>query len=145
MDIRIRLLTKNSNNTYLYIRDLLSQLYNNSPELTYTDLDNIIDLSLLKIFIVEYKNKIIATGTLVDYKKLVGYVGVIEDFVVGYEYRDSGVGSRLIKYIIDYGHNTGIDFIDVNTRRKDAKLFYEKNGFILKGIDRKIYSLRCKL
>ena len=79
---------------------------------------------------------------MIKYKKLVGYVGLIEDFVVDEEYRGQGVGGVLLKYIGSYGYSLGIDFIDVNTRREDAVIFYKKYGFIEKGLRRKFYSLR---
>ena len=82
--------------------------------------------------------------TDVSYIKLTGNVVIIEDFIVDEKYRGTGVGSNLLNHVVNYGFNSGISFIDVNTRREEASLFYKKNGFLEKGINRKLYSLRCK-
>jgi ribosomal protein S18 acetylase RimI-like enzyme len=144
MDIEIKQLEKNSVDTYSSIMGLLPQLYDNVFKLTYDDFGNILKSNYLKIFIAQSNNRVIAIGTLVSYIKLTGNVGIIEDFVVDEKYRGTGVGSNLLNHVVNYGFNSGISFIDVNTRREEASLFYKKNGFLEKGINRKLYSLRCK-
>ena len=144
MDIEIKQLEKNSVDTYSSIMGLLPQLYDNVFKLTYDDFSDILKSNYLKIFIAQSNNRVIAIGTLVSYIKLTGNVGIIEDFVVDQKYRGTGVGSNLLNHVVNYGFNSGISFIDVNTRREEASLFYKKNGFLEKGINRKLYSLRCK-
>jgi len=144
MDIEIKQLEKNSVDTYSSIMGLLPQLYDNVFKLTYDDFGDILESNYLKIFIAQSNNRVIAIGTLVSYIKLTGNVGIIEDFVVDKKYRGTGVGSNLLNHVVNYGFNSGISFIDVNTRREEASLFYKKNGFLEKGINRKLYSLRCK-
>ena len=144
MDIEIKQLEKNSLDTYSSIMRLLPQLYDNVFKLTYDDFGDIVKSTCLKIFIAQSNNRVIAIGTLVSYIKLTGNVGIIEDFVVDEKYRGTGVGSNLLNHVVNYGFNSGISFIDVNTRREEASLFYKKNGFLEKGINRKLYSLRCK-
>ena len=144
MDIEIKQLEKNSLDTYSSIMRLLPQLYDNVFKLTYDDFGDIIKSTCLKFFIAQSNNRIIAIGTLVSYIKLTGNVGIIEDFVVDEKYRGTGVGSKLLNHVVNYGFNSGMSFIDVNTRREEASLFYEKNGFLAKGSNRKFYSLRCK-
>jgi ribosomal protein S18 acetylase RimI-like enzyme len=144
MDIEIKQLEKNSVDTYSSIMGLLPQLYDNVFKLTYDDFGNILKSNYLKIFIAQSNNRVIAIGTLVSYIKLTGNVGIIEDFVVDEKYRGTGVGSNLLNHVVNYGFNSGISFIDVNTRREEASLFYKKNGFLEKGSNRKLYSLRCK-
>ena len=144
MDIEIKQLEKNSLDTYSSIMGLLPQLYDNVFKLTYDDFGNILKSNYLKIFIAQSNNRVIAIGTLVSYIKLTGNVGIIEDFIVDEKYRGTGVGSNLLNHVVNYGFNSGISFIDVNTRREEASLFYKKNGFLEKGINRKLYSLRCK-
>ena len=144
MDIEIKQLEKNSVDTYSSIMGLLPQLYDNVFKLTYDDFSDILKSNYLKIFIAQSNNRVIAIGTLVSYIKLTGNVGIIEDFVVDEKYRGTGVGSNLLNHVVNYGFNSGISFIDVNTRREEASLFYKKNGFLEKGINRKLYSLRCK-
>ena len=144
MDIEIKQLEKNSVDTYSSIMGLLPQLYDNVFKLTYDDFGDILKSNYLKIFIAQSNNRVIAIGTLVSYIKLTGNVGIIEDFIVDEKYRGTGVGSNLLNHVVNYGFNSGISFIDVNTRREEASLFYKKNGFLEKGINRKLYSLRCK-
>mgnify|MGYP006415103025 CR=1 FL=1 len=142
MDVKLEIVTKGNDDMCNSITNLLIQLYSDMPKVLNIDLNAIVDSSSTEVFIAQYKGRVIATGTLVKYKKLVGYVGLIEDFVVDNEYRGQGIGGMLLKYMSSYGHNLGIDFIDVNTRREDAVLFYKKYGFIEKGLHRKFYSLR---
>ena len=144
MDIEIKQLEKNSLDTYSSIMGLLPQLYDNVFKLTYDDFGDILKSNYLKIFIAQSNNRVIAIGTLVSYIKLTGNVGIIEDFIVDEKYRGTGVGSNLLNHVVNYGFNSGISFIDVNTRREEASLFYKKNGFLEKGSNRKFYSLRCK-
>jgi len=144
MDIEIKQLEKNSVDTYSSIMGLLPQLYDNVFKLTYDDFGDILKSNYLKIFIAQSNNRVIAIGTLVSYIKLTGNVGIIEDFVVDKKYRGTGVGSNLLNHVVNYGFNSGMSFIDVNTRREEASLFYKKNGFLVEGSNRKFYSLRCK-
>jgi N-acetylglutamate synthase-like GNAT family acetyltransferase len=142
MDIKVKIVTKDNVDVYDSIKNLLLQLYNGMPEIINVDFNSVLDSSCTEVFIAQYEDKVIATATLVKYKKLVGYVGLIEDFIVDEECRGEGVGGTLLEHISSYGNNLGMDFIDVNTRRKDAVSFYKKHGFIEKGLHRKFYSLR---
>ena len=140
MDLKIKKVTKGDTSICNSIEGLLLQLYVDMPKIS--NINTILESPCIEVFIVQSEGQIIATGTLVKYRKLVGSVGLIEDFIVDKEYRGRGVGGVLIKYIVSYGYSLGIDFIDVNTRREEAMLFYKKYGFSEKGLHRKLYSLR---
>ena len=65
-----------------------------------------------------------------------------EDVVVDNSERGKGVGTKLTRKLLEEAKKAGVNFVDVNTRRPDAKAFYEKLGFTDKTKDRPFYSLR---
>jgi len=60
-----------------------------------------------------------------------GRVGNLEDFVVLPEYRNSGIGSKLLSYALNYAKKRGCQRITLLTDddNQDAHRFYLKNGF----------------
>ena len=65
----------------------------------------------------------------------------IEDIRVGTRYRRTGIGTRLIEKTIEWATAGGMPGIMVETQDNNVKacMFYENNGFILGGVDRKLY------
>lgn len=86
-----------------------------------------------------YKNNPIAVVTMVETYALYagGKIGVIQEFYVSPEFRDSGVGSMLIEQVKDYGNNNNWSYIELCTPplpEFDRTLnFYQKNGLIPVG------------
>ena len=60
-----------------------------------------------------------------------GRVGNLEDFVVLPEYRNSGIGSKLLSYALNYAKKRGCQRITLLTDddNQDAHRFYLKHGF----------------
>ena len=60
-----------------------------------------------------------------------GRVGNLEDFVVLPEYRNSGIGSKLLSYALNFAKKRGCQRITLLTDgdNQDAHRFYLKNGF----------------
>ena len=60
-----------------------------------------------------------------------GRVGDLEDFVVLPEYRNSGIGSKLLSYALNFAKKRGCQRITLLTDddNQDAHRFYLKNGF----------------
>ena len=60
-----------------------------------------------------------------------GRVGNLEDFVVLPEYRNSGIGSKLLSYALNFAKKRGCQRITLLTDddNQDAHRFYLRNGF----------------
>ncbi|AJF61467.1 GCN5-related N-acetyltransferase [archaeon GW2011_AR15] len=125
-----------------HIKNLLIQLYPKNMPLSYQSYRNTLLENKIRVFSAEENNRIIAIATLVIYKKLGGIVATIEDVVVDNSERGKGVGTKLTRKLLEEAKKAGVNFVDVNTRRPDAKAFYEKLGFTDKTKDRPFYSLR---
>ncbi len=58
------------------------------------------------------------------------------------DYRDQGIGTRLMQYLIDWARATGIITrleLHVFTRNERAIHLYEKMGFVSEGVQRKAF------
>jgi len=55
----------------------------------------------------------------------------IDEFFIKPEYRNKGIGSKSLEYIIKYARTTGIKalHLEVKKKHKDAARLYERNGF----------------
>jgi GNAT superfamily N-acetyltransferase len=66
-----------------------------------------------------------------------GKIGVIQEFYVSPEFRDSGVGSMLIEHVQDYGKQNSWSCIELCTpplpEFERTLSFYQKNGLIPVG------------
>ena len=84
----------------------------------------------LLVFVVILDDKVVGSTTLLIEPKFIhqgGKVGHIEDVVITKEFQDSGIGEKLINFILDYAkkndcYKTILDCSD------DVKSFYEKIG-----------------
>ena len=93
------------------------------------------------IFVIEDKNKIIASITLLIEVKIIrklSKVGHIEDVVVSNEYRGKGIAKKLIEYCIDFSKNQGCYKLILNCNQKLIN-FYSKFGFENKNTEMSIY------
>lgn len=79
-------------------------------------------------FIVLNNDEVIGTARLVISNR----IGKIGRMCILKEYRNKGIGSKLINNIIEYSKNIGLEYIYLNAQI-NAIPFYEKNGFIIKG------------
>lgn len=127
---------------YNGIRDLLKELYPDKEQLMLEDFQRIIEKKDIKIYAAIQEGRIIGTASLVFYEKLGGRVCVIEDVVVDSECRGQGVGKSLTERLIKEARSLGAPFVDVYTRRPEAREFYLKSGFEDKNKDRPFFSLR---
>jgi len=83
------------------------------------------------VFVVILDNRVIGSTTLLIEPKFIhqgGKVGHIEDVVIAKESQGSGIGEKLINFVLDYAkkndcYKTILDCSD------DVKPFYEKIGF----------------
>jgi glucosamine-phosphate N-acetyltransferase len=95
-----------------------------------------------QIYIIKNNNKIIATGTLFIESKLshnLGKVGHIEDIIVDQSYRNCGLGSKMIEFLIQQAKKMNCYKIILNCNY-DKKSFYEKFKFKENGYQMVIYN-----
>ena len=83
------------------------------------------------VFVAVLDSKVIGSTTLLIEPKFIhkgGKVGHIEDVVIAKEYQGTGIGEKLINFVLDHAkqnqcYKTILDCTD------DVKQFYEKIGF----------------
>ena len=83
------------------------------------------------VFVAVLDSKVIGSTTLLIEPKFIhqgGKVGHIEDVVIAKEHQGTGIGEKLINFVLDYAkqnqcYKTILDCTD------DVKQFYEKIGF----------------
>ncbi len=83
------------------------------------------------VFVVILDDKVVGSTTLLIEPKFIhqgGKVGHIEDVVIAKEFQGSGIGEKLINFVLEYAkkndcYKTILDCSD------DVKPFYEKIGF----------------
>jgi GNAT superfamily N-acetyltransferase len=143
--IKVIVLKDPSKKQHLELKELMLELYPNNPFISYDELKYIVDAGFVKIFCAvdsDNENYKIGTSSLVFYEKLGGKVFVIEDVVVSEKERGKGTGKMLTGAMIREAKRLKADFVDVSTRRPDAKDFYLKCGFAEKNSERPFFALR---
>ena len=83
------------------------------------------------IFVCEIDNIIVGTAKLLIEQKYIHNLskyGRIEDVIIKNEYRNKGIGSYMIKYIIDYCKKYKFFKVSLTCSSNIIK-FYEKNNF----------------
>ncbi len=132
----------NDTRVYERVRDLLLQLYT-TQVVPQDRFERVIANSATEVFIASIDGTIVGTASLSSYDKLGGVkVCVIEDVVVDKSLRGKGIGKKLTDMLIQRASELGAPFVDVSTRRADARDFYLKNGFEDKNAQRPCYTLR---
>jgi len=83
------------------------------------------------IYVIEYDEKIIASGTLLIEQKFIhggGKVGHIEDVIVDQKIRGEGLGRKITNYLVEEAKKQGCYKTILNCSHKNIG-FYEKFGF----------------
>jgi glucosamine-phosphate N-acetyltransferase len=144
-------------NKQLYVRNLLeSDYYIGFLELiNYFTKDNIqrktieqfqAQYNLIKncnhyIYVIEYKNKIIGSATLIIQPKFHNNfknAGLIEEVIIDEKFRGQGLGKKIIEFVISEARNKLCYKLVLNSEEKN-KDFYTKLGFVDYGIEFKMY------
>lgn len=128
---------------YLQYLDLLRQFTNYHYDITVSEFTETFNanLSHQTIYVVcdtERNDQIIGAGSIYKMNKLHNHpVGQIEDVIINQAYRDQGLGSYLIKLLVDLGLNEWHCYkIILNCVTHNIK-FYEKCGFQVVGHEMK--------
>ncbi|MDS0526608.1 ribosomal protein S18-alanine N-acetyltransferase [Clostridium sp. SHJSY1] len=121
------------------------------------DLNEVLEISSLSLkeswsldsFSKELTNPLAKYLVAKSNDKIVGFAGVwtivdeghITNIAVHPEFREKGIGSALIKSLIDYSKNWGCTSLTLEVRASNtpAKNLYKKFGFVEEGIRKKYY------
>ena len=90
-----------------------------------------------QIIVIELKNKIIASGTLLIENKIIhglGKVGHIEDIVVDTTQRGLGLGKNIINHLTNLAESLNCYKVILNCNENNVK-FYEKCGYTKKELE----------
>ena len=93
------------------------------------------------IWVIEKKNEIVATGTILYETKFIhniGLVGHIEDICVKEKYRKLGLGKKIILHLLQEAENKKCYKIILDCSEEN-KRFYENCGLEQKGIQMAFY------
>jgi len=89
-----------------------------------------------EIWVVEYENHIIATGTILYEKKLIhnnGMLAHIEDICVKKEYRKFGIGKMIVQHLIKLAKEFGCYKVTLDCSEANSH-FYETCGMVRNGV-----------
>jgi len=122
---------------------LLEQLTTvNSDSITYHDFVEQFNKMKSKIFVIkDDTNKVIATASIFIEEKFIhklSSVGHIEDVVVDPNYRQKGLGKKMIDYCVVYAKANNCYKIILDCATKNIQ-FYEKCGFENNNVQMSIY------
>ncbi len=94
------------------------------------DYENVIEVGdkLGLLIVYESEGKVIGSARLDSH----GTSGIITRVVTANDYRKNGVGSSLVKYLIEYAKNNGIEIITLRCLSENFE-FYHKLGFVKDG------------
>ena len=118
------------NKNYLHLLEQLTKV--DKEKITFEKFKNFVDNlnKNHKIIVIEFNNKIVATGTVLIENKIIhglSKVAHIEDIVVDKESRGMGLGKKLISFLIDIAEKEKCYKVILNCKKEYIK-FYEKCG-----------------
>jgi glucosamine-phosphate N-acetyltransferase len=118
------------NKNYLNLLKQLTKV--DKQKITFEKFENFINKlnKNHKIIVIEFKNKIVATGTVLIENKIIHglrKVAHIEDIVVDKESRGMGLGKKIISFLIDIAEKENCYKVILNCRKENIN-FYEKCG-----------------
>ena len=130
MDIKIRQLNINDYEQYINLIKQLRRIDISISNEKFIEIYNTIFKSNV-IFVAEYENKLIASITLIIEQKFIHNLSKyikIEDVIVDNNYKNKGIGKKLVAYAVQYSKDMGAFKITL-TCKKHLIPFYSKNDF----------------
>jgi ribosomal protein S18 acetylase RimI-like enzyme len=120
-----------SNEVFAAINGLLPQLSTSAPQLSKSDLEEIIASESSHLLMAEDEGTYIGSLTLVTFKIPTGIRAWIEDVVVSEAARGKGIGRLLSEHALSLAKTKGAKTVDLTSRpsRQAANALYEKVGF----------------
>jgi len=95
----------------------------------------------VKTLVAEYNGKIIGSGKIFMEIKVhnnLKKVGHIEDFIIDEKFRNNGIGSLILRKLIEIGRSNDC-YKTILDCSEDISKFYEKTGFFKKGTEMTLY------
>ena len=112
------------------INALLEGLRKESTPGSMEELESALNDPNTTIVVAKDGERIAGMGMLFVLQKLGRRMGLIEDVVVGSAYRGQGLGTRIMKELIEIGRSKKLRTIDLTSHpQKGAGHFYETVGF----------------
>jgi len=126
------------------INDLLGHLSPKNYSVNKKRLEELLDNSLLEIYLLESDDKIVGMGSLHYTETLVKKAAWIEDVVIHPKYQRKGLGTKITKHLISQAKKKGAKHVDLTSRNDRIKSheFYLKLNF--KKRDTSVYRLKLK-
>jgi predicted GNAT family N-acyltransferase len=120
---------------FKYLR-LMEQLNGYTEDMTSDEADS--QLRKMRnqgsvIILLTIADKIVATGKIFIEEKFYQPLGHIEDIVVHRKFRNQGLGSIIVKRLIEIGKSKGCYKIVLNAQ-ENLKSFYGHQGFLTEGL-----------
>lgn len=129
-NIKIRLLKKSDDSDKLL--KLFKQLTSRDVKF---DVKKVLEVPNLYCYVVEVDRRVVVGFAVLTLRFVPtkGYVGVIEDVVIDENYRQMGLGTKLIKKLLDKGKTLKVFAVELtsNPKRESARRLYQKLGFEL--------------
>lgn len=130
----VKLLAKNELNTYL--QGQLTELYKElNAELRQVSLETIFEhTDQIDVAVCLIENTLIGIAMMARYKVVSGYKGMIEDVVVASEYREQGIGRKLMEKLLEQAEIQELDDVLLFSghHRTAAISLYASLGFTRK-------------
>ncbi len=119
------------------LRVLLSQMSQSAPELTASNVEDIVRAPHCTLFVARESGdagRIIGTATLVVFQILSGRRARVESVVVDQGARNRGVGEALCRAALAKAENAGVSAVDLSSSpgRLEANRLYVRLGFQLR-------------
>ncbi|MGB8195760.1 MAG: GNAT family N-acetyltransferase [Acidimicrobiales bacterium] len=116
------------------LNHLLPQLSTSASLLTSSDVQSLVDVPAVTLFVARSEGQIVGSLTLVVFPIPTGLRAWIEDVVVDQAARGLGVGEALTNAAIDESRRRHVRSIDLTTRpsREAANRLYARLGFELR-------------
>lgn len=117
---------------------LYKHLNPDDPDLNVADIqahwNKILNDEMMKIFVIKHEREIISSCTLVLIRNLTRGArpyAVIENVVTHPDYRQNGLGKRIMRRAIEYAkeHSCYKIMLLTGSKRKEVHNFYEECGF----------------
>lgn len=111
------------------INALVRQLSSKAKKVSWKHLKKVADNSII-FAVMNCSMDVIGIATLTKAWKLTGFFGTMEDVIVDENYREKGVGSKLIKLILKKAKKLGMSYVDLtsNPERVEANKLYQRLG-----------------
>jgi len=124
---------------YYKYYELINQF--RKTDFLYNNFCNFINEKNINVWVIEKDNDIIGSGTIVYEQKLIhnyGLVAHLEDIFICNEHKNKGLGTMLIRELINKAKEKKCYKIILNCNI-ETKNFYEKNSFIVSGLEMSYY------